>query len=87
MMTLTISISPEAEARLKAKAATIGIGLEAYAAKELERLASAPRSLEELSGPVATAFEESGMSEDELAEFLEREKHAARAERAAKQKE
>jgi len=84
VLTISLSLSPEAEARLRAKAAMVGIGLEAYAAKELERLASPPRSLEDLSGPVAHACEESGMTEDELAAFLEQEKHAARAERAAK---
>ena len=34
-----------------------------------------------ISGPVAEAFADSGMSEEELSEWLEAEKHAMRAER------
>lgn len=83
-MVLSLSISPEAEAKLSEKAAAAGVDLQTYAAQQLERVAKAPPSLAELSGPVAEAFAESGMSEDELAEFLEGEKHAMRAERRRK---
>lgn len=83
-MVLSISISPEAEAKLKAKAAAAGVDVTTYAARHLEQMASPPPSVAQLSGPVAQAFAESGMSEDELAEFLEREKHAMRAERRAR---
>jgi len=82
-MVLRLSISPEAEARLKAKAAAAGVDMESYASSQLEAFAQRP-TLEELSGPIAEAFEETGMTEDELAEFLEQEKHAMRAERRAK---
>ena len=54
-----------------------------YAAQQLERIA-ASRSLEELSGPVAEAFRKSGMTEDELSDLLEEEKHRMRAERGNK---
>ena len=84
MMVLSLSISAETEAKLKAKAAAAGVDLETYAARQLELLAHPPRSLKEISGPTAEAFKKSGMSEDELAQFLETEKHAARAERRAK---
>lgn len=80
-MVLSVSISTETEARLKAKATAAGVDLATYAARELERLAAPPRSLRELSGPVGEAFSRSGMSEDELSDFLEAEKHAMRAER------
>jgi hypothetical protein len=80
-MVLRIPISKEAEAGLKAKAAVAGVDVETYAARHLELMASPPRSLKEISGPVASAFAESGMSKDELAELLEAEKHAMRAER------
>ena len=83
-MTLSISISPEAEAKLKAKATAAGVDVETYASRQLERMASIPPSLAELSGPVAQAFAESGMTEDQLSEFLEKEKHAMRAERRAR---
>ena len=81
-MVLRLSISPEAETRLKAKAAAAGVDMESYASSQLEAVAQR-LTLEELSGPIGKAFEESGMTEDELAEFLEREKHAMRAERRA----
>ena len=83
-MVLSISISPEAEARLRAKAQAAGIDVTAYATRQLERLAapSLPsQSLKEISGNIAEAFKNSGLSEDELAAFLETEKHNMRAER------
>jgi hypothetical protein len=81
---LSISISPAAGARLKAKAAAAGVDVATYAARHLEMIASPPRSIREISGPVAEAFAKSGMTEDQLAEFLEEEKHAMRAERGAR---
>ena len=83
-MVLMVPITPDTEAKLKARAATAGVDVETFAARELQRLARGIPSLEELSGPVADAFAQSGMSEDELAEFLEEEKHALRAERRAR---
>lgn len=74
-MVLNLSISAEAEAKLKAKAAAAGVDVETYARHYVERLASPLPTLRELSGPIAEA---SGMDEDELAAFLEREKHDMR---------
>lgn len=84
-MVLTLSISAEAEAKLKEKAAAAGVDVATYAARHLEHVASAPRSLTDLGGPVGGAAEASGMSEDDLSAFLEAEKHAMRAERRTKQ--
>jgi hypothetical protein len=83
-MVLSLSISPEAEATLKVKAAAAGVDVETYATRRLELMASPPRSLREISGPIADEFARSGMSEDELSDFLEAEKHAMRAERREK---
>jgi hypothetical protein len=83
-MVLSLSISAEAEAKLKAKAAAAGVDVETYAARQLELMASPPRSLKEISGPIAEEFARSGMTEDELGDFLEAEKHAMRAERREK---
>ena len=80
-MVLSLSISPAAEARLRAKAAPAGVDVETYAIRHLELMAATPRSLKEISGPIAEAFARSGMTEDELSDFLEAEKHAMRAER------
>jgi hypothetical protein len=83
-MVLNLSLSPEAEASLKAKAAAAGVDPATYAARQLEQLARPVQSLKEISGPIAEEFAKSGMSEDELSEFLETEKHAMRVERRAK---
>jgi hypothetical protein len=83
-MVLTLSISPEAEATLKAKAAAAGVDVATYAARHLELIASPPKSLREISGPIAEEFARSGMTEDELSDLLEAEKHAMRAERREK---
>jgi len=83
-MVLRLSISAEVEARLKAKAAAAGVDVETYAARYIELLASPPKSLKDISGPIAQDFARSGMSEDELSDFLETEKHAMRAERRGK---
>jgi hypothetical protein len=82
-MVLSVSISAEAEAKLKAKAAAAGVDVESYASRTLERFVSGP-SLEEVLGPLRAEFDESGMTEDELTEFLERVKHEARAEGRAR---
>ena len=84
-MVLTIPISKQAEATLAAKAKAAGVDLPTYAAHHLEMLGQPPRSLREISGPIADAFEASGMTEDELSDLLEEEKHAMRAERRAAQ--
>jgi len=83
-MVLSLSISPEAEAQLRAKAAAAGVDVETYATRYLELIAAPARSLKEISGPIAEAFGQSGMSEDQLSDFLEAEKHAMRAERRGK---
>ena len=84
-MSITVTVSPETQARLMEKATAAGVDLETYTARQLELLVSSRPSLKELSGPIAQHFAESGMTEDELSQFLEDEKHAMRAERAARQ--
>ena len=84
-MVLTLSISGEAEAKLRAKAAAAGVDVGTYATRHLEHLASPPKSVAEVSGPIAAAVAGSGMTEDELSALLEEEKHAARAARRAGQ--
>jgi len=83
-MVLSLSISAEAESTLKAKAAAAGVDVATYAARQLELMVSPPRSLREISGSIAEDFARSGMTEDELSDFLEAEKHAMRAERREK---
>jgi hypothetical protein len=77
-MTLAIPISPDTEARLAAKAKAVGMDTQTYAAHVLQ--AAANRSaLDEILEPVRRQFAEGGMTEEELAERYEAEKHAARA--------
>lgn len=83
-MVLNPSISAEAEAKLRAKAAAAGVDVETYAARHLELMAAPPKSLKDISGPIAEEFARSGMTEDELSDFLEAEKHTMRAERREK---
>ena len=80
-MSLHISISPQAEALLRKRAEAAGKSPDALASEILELGVSRPRTLEELSGPLAEEFHRSGMTDDEHGDFLEREKHAMRAER------
>jgi hypothetical protein len=80
-MTLTISLPPDVEAKARQRAAAIGTDLEGYIAYVVQRSVEVPMPLEQISGAVAERFRESGMTEDELSDVLEREKHEARRER------
>ncbi len=85
-MTLQISISPETEAKLKLRAAASGEDICSYVSQLVTHLAEPPISLEELSGPIYQRFLESGMTDDELGDLLEKAKHELRAERRAREK-
>jgi hypothetical protein len=80
---MTVSLSADAEARLRDKAAAAGETVDVFASRVLENVARGFVSLRELSGPLGEEFYRSGMTEDELTELLEQEKHALRAERRA----
>lgn len=80
-MSISIPLSPEAEAKLREKAAAVGEDITAYAAGVLERSAKQPVSLEEISGPIAEEFRQSGMTEDQLTDLLETAKHDMRRQR------
>jgi hypothetical protein len=82
-MVLNLSISSEAETKLKAKSAAAGVDMTTYATKALERVATRP-SLDEVLAPLRAESDRSGMSEEELTEFLEQAKHEARAEQDAR---
>lgn len=81
---LTLSLSKTTQERLAERAAASGTDLAAYASAILEQSANGPLTLEEISGPIYLRFLESGMSDDELSELLETEKHLARAERRSR---
>jgi hypothetical protein len=77
-MVLRLNISPRAEAALRRRAAELGVNVETYAERQIERLAAGELTLEELSGPAYEEFLASGMTDDELGQFLEDAKHEMR---------
>jgi hypothetical protein len=79
-MTLAVPISPTAERRLADKAKAAGVDLPTFIARLLEAEAQRP-TLIELSGEVYENFKRMNMTDEELGERLEEEKHAARAAR------
>jgi hypothetical protein len=82
-MSITIPVSAKVKAGLERRAAAAGQDVSAYAAKVLESIVR-PRSLKDLSGPVHQRFKESGTTEDQLGEELEKAKHQMRAERRSR---
>jgi hypothetical protein len=83
-MTLTISIPADEEARLQQRAAERGQDVATYVSQLVSHFAAKPTPLEELSGPIYKAFVDSGMTDDELSDLLEKAKHEARADRRAR---
>lgn len=79
-MVISIPITSETEARLRTRAAAAGVDLETFVAQSLQRMAERP-SLDDVLRPLRDEFAATGMSEDELTEFLENVKHENRAER------
>jgi hypothetical protein len=82
-MTLRIDVPKSVEDRLAAKAQDAGVDISTYVAHVVEAHAAKP-TLKELSGELYQQFVASGMTDDELGEFLEKAKHEMRAERRAK---
>ena len=82
---VTLHLSKDAEAKLSERATAAGVSLPDYLSTMIETLVEKPRTLAEISGPIHQRFLESGTSEDELSEELERAKHEMRAERRGRQ--
>jgi hypothetical protein len=78
---LTLRLSREAHAALGERAALAGTQVAEYVSKLVESLVETPRTLAEISGPVYQRFLDSGTTDEQLSEELERAKHEARAER------
>lgn len=77
-MTLNLSIPAQLEALLRERAGAAGKEPAEYAAMLLERELRR-QALDQTLAPVREAFRQSGLSDDALAEELERAKHAMRA--------
>jgi hypothetical protein len=84
-MTVTIDLHKAIERRLAAKAKNAGLDVASYIASVVESHAK-KLSLKELSDSLFAQFAASGMTDDELGEFLEDAKHKMRADRRAKGK-
>ena len=84
-LSLTLQLSREAREKLDRQAVASGTDLAGYVSVLIEQNANRPLSLEEISGPIYQRFLESGMTDEELGDRLETEKHAARARRQSRQ--
>ena len=76
MSAVVVSLTSDTERRLRQKAFDAGLTLESYLRELAEKDAGngaseRPVSFEQLAAPVRQAFAESGMTDDELANFVE----------------
>ena len=78
---VTLHVSRQARDTLAQRATASGTDLAGYVSTLAELSASGTFSLEQLSGPVYQRFLESGTSDEQLSEELEKAKHELRAER------
>jgi hypothetical protein len=81
---LTLRLSKKTQEQLIERASASGTDLSRYVSIIVEQSTSEPMPLEEISGPIYQRFLESGMSDDQLSDLLEKEKHEARAEKRAR---
>lgn len=81
-MTLTIDLPKLVQERLAEKARDAGLDVASYVVHVVEAHAAKP-TLKELSGDVYRQFLDSGMTDQELGDFLEKAKHEMRAARRA----
>ena len=79
-MTLQVDLPKPIDAKLSEKAKAAGMDLATYAQRVLTAEALLP-SLDEALAPVRQSFASSGITEEEVIERYETEKHAARAAR------
>jgi hypothetical protein len=78
MATIIVKIPDPTEKRLRRQAEAAGKPVEQFVSEVLEAQADPSGALAAISGAVHQRFLDSGMSEEELAERLEREDHSAR---------
>jgi hypothetical protein len=78
---VTLHLSKDAETRLNERAAATGKPLGEYISTLVESVVETPRTLAEISGPIYQRFLDSGTSDEELSDELEKAKHDMRDER------
>jgi uncharacterized protein (DUF1778 family) len=82
---VTLRLSRDAETKLAERAAASGQDLSQYISTLVESVVESARTLEEISGPVYQRFLDSGTTDGQLSDELERAKHEMRAERRGRQ--
>lgn len=83
-ISVTLRLPKNVEAKLAERASSIGTPLAEYIATLVESVVEMPRTLVEISGPVYQRFLDSGTTDEQLSEELERAKHQMRAERSGR---
>lgn len=89
-MTITLELKPETQRKLEVLAAKKGQGVADYVNEIVEKTVQtetavhAGMAFDEVLEPFRQGFEQSGMTEEELEEFLESELKAVRSERWAR---
>lgn len=73
-MTVMIELEPEVEDALKRKAAAKGSPINTYVKDLIEQHIDLGPTYEEVMAPLWKAFEETGMSEPELNELIDKER-------------
>jgi predicted transcriptional regulator len=84
-MSLVIEIPDELARQLQQRAAETGTAPEKFAISAIEQQIRGEENLKRMLAPIHEAFRASGMTEEELSDLLEEEKHAMRKERRQKQ--
>lgn len=85
-MSVVVELNPDVEVALKKKAHAKGSRLDEYVAGVLKAHVDLGPSYEEVMAPLWRDFEESGMTEDELDEFMNEIRDEVWQEKRAKRK-
>ncbi|MEW6130671.1 MAG: hypothetical protein AB1757_26810 [Acidobacteriota bacterium] len=84
-MDITITIEPEVQAKLQQRAQSLGQDIKEFVESVVKQEALKPvKSVDEILAPVRQEFAESGMTEDELDDFLNDVREKAWQEKPAK---
>ena len=75
-MTVVLELKPEVEAALRKKAKARGFEVDSYLQNMIEKDVERAKSLDEILAPIRKSFAESGMTEDDLDELLNKERQA-----------
>jgi len=78
---VTLRLSKHAQGTLVERATAAGQPLSEYIATLVESFVESPRTIAQISGPVYQRFLDSGTTDEQRSEELEKAKHEMRAER------